>query len=158
LAIRASPQLVTASSPTDTGGSFALPPGNTAGTSADLHPEDPHDRNRRLARRWRRHRRSPQRAAPAAPGAPRAGARLSVTAAEQRSHNLPEQDEVTRLLWAVEETIHDSWPRTYYTQFPQWCAEEEKLLHDLGGFASACSICHADRSAVGAVHQPQDAA
>jgi hypothetical protein len=85
-------------------------------------------------------------------------ARLAVTAAEQRSHNLPEQDEVTRLLWAVEETIHDSWPRTYYTQFPQWCAEEDKLLHELGGFASACSICRADRSPVGAVHQPQDAA
>ncbi|WP_336031012.1 hypothetical protein [Geodermatophilus sp. FMUSA9-8] len=84
-------------------------------------------------------------------------ARLAVTAAEQRSHNLPEQHEVTRLLWAVEEAIHTGWPRTYYEQFPRWCVEEETLLHEPTTSVTGCSVCRAD-FAPGVSHQPPDAA
>ncbi len=154
--------MVTVSSPTDNGGSFALPPGTTAGTSAEVpgrtgmttiddllgagdgtvvQLNERHPRRRVHLQRLLDVR-----------------ARLAVLAAEQRSHDLPEQQEITRLLWAVEETIHGGWPRTYYEQFPQWCADEETLLHEPTRSATSCSVCRAGSPPGSMNHQPPGAA
>lgn len=83
-------------------------------------------------------------------------ARLAATAAEQRSHDLPERTDILHVLWAVEETIRESWPQVYYTQFPQWAAEEEGLLHELP--MQDCSVCAADATHGGVDNQPPEAA
>lgn len=67
--------------------------------------------------------------------------RLAVTAAEQRSHDLPEKWETTRLLYQVEETIHEGWPDVYDRQLASWAEQDAALMHTLHILQLDCSLC-----------------
>lgn len=67
--------------------------------------------------------------------------RLAYAAAEQRSHDVMEKWETTRLLYQVEETIHGGWPDLYDRQLPAWAELDDSLMHHPPALLADCSLC-----------------
>jgi hypothetical protein len=80
---------------------------------------------------------------------------LAAIAAAQRSHNLAQAWQTTRLLYSVEKTINDGWPDVYARRLPSWAGQDDAMMHSPTRLVDDCCICRAiaDRHGIN-LHPP----